>query len=560
MEEKNTSKKKNPVKTKQQTSKRKSSKSKKSTQTKPKNETKAQTKTKSQIKEETIEKEKIVEQKDESKKEKIIKQEETPKKEEFIEPKNDAEFFDILNEKKKEWKPKKKNTINKEEYYDILEHEKSHFLLKFLFFIILLAIGFFIVYKFVIRDTKSMFSSGINTLYEKAANNIVKISRNDIFNEKIKVSGVLKLNTTNEEYDDFNNHTYDVNFNADKINHNYNLGITINNLEGNFISSVDYYYLNNNFYLNLGNNFNNKTIKLDEDIFNINSNLFGINKIDFNKLNTSVKSIKNIINSNIDREKLSLGNQNINGSDYEYVSLKLSNAEFATLVSKIIDDIKNNSSLVDNLSSSFNVSNEIVTKYLDSILKNNLTNQFNYIEFKCYVSGFMANVAGYEINIDNNKVFYYLDDEITLKYKEYDLTAKKINDKYNVTIDKNNDKFITLVFNELNEDTIDIDYKYLENNSYGNIHYNKYKKNSDKSGNISFSLVDKNNVKYSIYFDYVIDNIYDIKASNIINVSDLTEDDIDNTNKNINYSLKNTIFKQPMLDIFEKAYKQNKSD
>ncbi|MBR1416574.1 MAG: hypothetical protein IJ572_02010 [Bacilli bacterium] len=256
----------------------------------------------------------------------------------------EEEFFDIVDDKKKK---KNNNKIKKSEYYDILENDKSHLLLNIIILLLLIGAGIFLVYKYVIRDPKTIFTTGITRIYEEAANKIVKLSKSIITSDKQKLSGVLTLNTSDNNYNNLNNYVYDIDLNMDKTNHNYGLELNIKN-QDTILSTLNYYFVNNMFYLNLGKNYN-KSILLKQDIFDLNNDIFNINTINFNKLNNSAKQIKNIINSNINRKKLTMGEENLNDTTYEYVEYSLDNTSYSNLISKIIDDIKNNNNLINDL-------------------------------------------------------------------------------------------------------------------------------------------------------------------------------------------------------------------
>ena len=457
----------------------------------------------------------------------------------------------------------------KDEYFDILEHEKSHFFLKFIITILILALGVFIIYKFVIRDQKAIFTSGINTIYEKLANNIIKIGNLELLKDNIEIDGVLSVNTTDKNNNDLNNYLYDINLGINRAEKKYKLALNLKE-EDKILTSFNYYILNDNYYLNAGNNYN-KTIQLKNNILDINTNYLNYANINFNKLNNSAKSIKNIINSNIDRNKLTKGEETINNKKYEYVELNLSNEEYSSMVSNIIDNIKNNNSLVNILAQSFNIDENTMLNYLDEMQKNNLKNNFDNVSFKFYTYGFMANIVGFEIKKDNEQIFYYFNHEsknnndcsnceiitykVLLKYNEYDMYIDKINNTYNCIVKKNNIDFLHLIFNEFNDDTIDADYELYENNTHGNIHLDFYNKNNDKSGNFKYSVIDKKNTT-SLNFDYKINNNANINLNNsvIVNIDELEEDEYLTIRNNISKNIKNNTIKNKYKDIFEKVY------
>ena len=456
----------------------------------------------------------------------------------------------------------------KDEYYDILENEKSHFFIKLLITILILLSCLFIIYKFVIRDQKAIFTSGINTIYEKLANNIVRMSNIDLLKDNIEIDGVLSINTNDKNNDDLNNYLYDVIMGINRSDNKYKLLVNIKE-NNNTLTSFNYYYLNNNYYLNLGNNYD-KTILLKKNVLEFEPSIINYANINYNKLNDSAKSIKNTINSNIDRNKLSKGEVNINNDKYEYVELSLTNEEYSNMVSSIIDNIKNTNYLIDNLSKSFNVDNEKILNMLDELQKKNLTNNFENISFRFYTYGFMANIVGFEIKIDNNQTFYYFNHDskkdnpcdnctrqtylVLINYKDYNVYIDKNGNTYNSIIKKNNQDYLHLVFNEFNDNTIDINYELYDSNIHGNIHYSKYDKKNDKSGNIKYSYINKN-ITTSINYDYRINNNANINLNNnYINVENLSEDDYLSIENNISKSIKNNAIKNKYKDIFERIY------
>ena len=427
---------------------------------------------------------------------------------------------------------------NNEEFYNILENDKDNKFLKLLFLIILLILGSFIVHDFVIKDKKRMFTSGINKTYEVLANKLIKISRNDLFKDNLEISSALKIDSNDKELSTLSDYLYYINLDLNKNDNNYLIDLNIEKDNTN-VSNIKYYYLNNQYYLNLGNNYE-KTIKLDNSILNINSDLLLYNNINFNKLNTSIKSIKNIINSNINKDNLSLGNETINNKDYEYIMLSYKNDEFAKLLSKSIDDIKNNNSLISNLCTSFKTNENEINNYLDNILKNVLITKFDTLNIKYYTTGIMSSIVGLKISIDNKNIIYYINDN------EYSLKLNK-DEKYNIVIKKDNNDYLTLKFKELKENLFDLDYKYFENNATGNIHYSKFNKNNNESGNLIFTNINKD-ITTSINLDYQIDNYKPFNINETIYINELSKEDYKTIDKNIKYSLQKNIIKDYILE------------
>lgn len=448
------------------------------------------------------------------------------------------------NKKKTKTTPKKETVVKKEEktneFYNLLDNDSNHLILKTISLILVILVGVFAVYKFVISDTRFIVSSNITKTYELLANNIIRLSKSEIFNSKYNLTGVLSFNTTDKKYKDLNDNLYAINLNIDKDNNNYDFNLNIDNM-----LDASYLISNNNTFLKLNNIYDN-TIKIDESIINYDQNINNLfKKIDLNKLNNSAKQIKNIINKYIDNKYITKEKNNDNTT----LIITLTKEEYSTILSKIIDEAKDNDSLINNLSSSFNISKEDTINYLDTIVKNNLNNNINELKIKIYTEGLFYKTTSYELLIDNKQVFNINLNDYTFKYDYNNLTIDFYKeDKYKAIINNN----IKLTFNELDYNTIDIDY--TNDNNYGNIHFSKYNKQENKSGNISYSLVTKDN-KTSFNFDYRFENFNQINLNNIIDYKDISEEDYLNIVNNINNQVKIKTINKYLTETLEKINK-----
>ncbi len=476
----------------------------------------------------------------------------------IIKEKTEEINTELVKELKKEYKKYEKDTlnntkINKSEYYDILEHEKSHFLLKFILFILIIFLTCFAIYKLVIRDPKNLFSSSINSIYKDSIDNINKINNMYIFDNDVNLNGVLTISSTDKNYKDLSNYSYDVNIASSKSKNIYKLGIGINNSNNNLISKMNYYYTNNNYYLELPNYYD-KIIKLNNPINNIDNRFLKYNHININTLNNSIKEIKNILLTKIPRDKLKKGYEDFNNKKLEYVYLKLNKEEYSQYISKIIDDIKNNNSIIDNLSYSFNTNNDTVLKNLDDILKNIIISDHNNIELKFYYDEFIPKTVGFKFIIDDKEIIYYskLENIIRINYNEYNITVNSLgNNKYNIDILKDNNDYLKLNVHEFSNTLIDFDYKFINNDNYGNFHLQKYDKDADKGGNLKYSIVTSDNTS-SFNFDYVYDKDVNINNNfNYIDINNLDEDTYIDITKKVKDNYKNTYLEKIFINILE---------
>ena len=458
---------------------------------------------------------------------------------------------------------KKKNTINEEdikklkeyaeektqeikishninEFYNLLESDKNHTPFKILSIILLFIVGAFFVYKLVISDSKFIFTSNITKIYEKLANNLVKVGNSEIFNSKYNLNGVIEFNSNDKSLQEYNNYLYNINFDIDKDTNKYSFNTTI---EKDNYTTLDATYLisNDKNYLKLNNIYN--TITLDNSIVNLDSRLqYLLKDYDLQKLNNAIKSIKNIINKNIDKQYLN--------KDKNTITLSLSKEEYSSLLSKTIDEIKDNNSIINNLASTFKISNEQITKYLDKILQNNLDNNFNNLKFIINTNGLFYKTTSYQLLFDDKEVLYLDVDNLTFKinYNDINIDFYK-EDKYKANINNN----IYLTFNELNYDVIDVDYK-LDNNIFGNIHFNKYNKKDNKSGKLIYSIVSKD-IKTSFNFDYRFEQYNPVVINNPVDYKSISNEDYSTIIKKINEQV---IIKPIAKDLINTIEKINK--
>ena len=412
-----------------------------------------------------------------------------------------------------------KEQETKSEYYNILENDKNHLPLKILSLIIVLSVAILCVYKLVISDSKFILTNNITKIYERLANNLVKISNSEILTSKYNLYGVLEFNSDDKSLSIYNDYLYKINFDVDKNNKNYSFNASIEK-DSNNILDATYLVSNNNQYLKLNKIYN--TITIDDNIIKIDPRFNDLLRdYDLSKLNNAAKQIKNIINKHIDKKYLS--------KDKNTITLSLSKEEYSALLSQIIDEIKDNNNIINNLATTFKLSNSDVIKDLDRIIQNNLENKFDNIKIIINTTGLFYTTTSYQLLIDDKEIFNLNTNDLTFTFNYNDTNINFYKeDKYKANINNN----IYLTFNELSYDTIDVDYK-LNNNDYGNVHFNKYSKSENKSGKLTYSLVTKNS-KTSFNFDYRFENYNPIVIDNPTDYKTISEEDYLNIINKIN--------------------------
>ena len=391
--------------------------------------------------------------------------------------------------------------------------------------LITLIIGFYAVYKFIIWNPKTIIKSGINNTYKEISKVFNYIESNKLFNFDV-INGVLTVDSTDKKLNNISNYTFDLDLERDKDKYGYYVGMYYDNSK-----LLDYHYnYDNGAYIKLDNIYD-KTIK-------INDNKYYFNKINYNEIKDVLRNVKDKINGKIPNDSLyqDIEDISINNNNYSlnYVELIITKDNVSKIMGSIISDIKANNSLITSMASSLNISRDEVNNILDNILKELIRAKYDKLHLRVYVNGYSASYVG----IDN-----YL--EYNINYNNYNIYINRVDNKYNISINKDNNNLIKLVGNKIDNNIIDIDYEY--NNSTGNI----YLEIDNNKGNLKFSNVNNKN-KYSFNYDFNLNNNYKNYDNNVIDVSELSEEDYINMHNYLSKTFKNTVFYDYIINNYEK--------
>jgi hypothetical protein len=448
------------------------------------------------------------------------------------------------NVKEKELIDNIANSNNEKDYYPILDKENNNFFLKLMlvFLVILLCLTLF--YKFVILNPKAIFASGLNSSYNYVNNILNYLNKNDYLNTPTKIDGVLKMSTTDSNYKDLDNYSFDIGAGIDTENKLCNANIKFDN-NNNELMNLNYYNKNNTEYLELQNIYNN-IIKLRNSNVIIDNVMNNVKKINYSLLSKTIKSIKGIINENIEANMIKIDYKN------NYVSLSLTKEEYSKLLSNTLTDINTNNNLKQNLANSLSVDNETIDNVLNELLKISLTSNFDTIEFIYDYDGILANINTLEIKTDNKTIIKVSSSSIYLNidYNNYNIV---LNNNENLIIKKDDKNIINFTFNELKLNIIDADYE-KEDNTKGNIHFTL---KDDGHGNMSLSAI-KNDNAYSLNYDFDIltkQIINDVDETKVIDINDVSEDDYLNIYNKLKNNTKNTLLGDYVTNMVETLLK-----
>jgi hypothetical protein len=423
------------------------------------------------------------------------------------------------------------------EYYQILSDEKNHNLLKIFSSIILILTCVLLFYYLVILNSKAIMASGINKVYQKITTVLSALDDSKILVTPTTLDTTSEITSNNPDFNYLTNGTYSLNMGINTYHKEYYTNLLTNNgdnlLDGAFIKNTNGYYLK----LNMDNEY---IIKVADS----NDYLNYLPYIDYLKLASSIKDIKNIIINRIEINKLKKGQEN----GYNYVSLNMTSSEASNLLSLIIGDIKTNHSLKNKLMNAFNADETVIDNYLDNILKKYLTVNYDTIEFKVYTSGYLAKVVGLTISTDNMERLRIFNDQnliINYQFKEQKITYENNNLKINTPKYNGNIKI-----NELNKDLIDLDYDI--NNTKGNIHLTINKDNNDYTGELLISYQNDTTTSLNLSYHLISNTNVDIpEFDNADYLTTLSEDDYLNIYNNLNKNIKNKLLNKYLIDYLQ---------
>ena len=426
------------------------------------------------------------------------------------------------------------------EYYEIVEKEAGYKIVLKIIVVILLIIGcFFAVYKFVIVSPSAIFKSGINKSYKYIEYYSKKLN---YFKDPIAINGVLTADSSNNSLNNIDKYKFDLDFNIDTNSNKYS---SLVKFKYDNEDKAEALYLIEDYtnYLFLPNIYD-KTIEIDK---------LDYKNIKVSKLNDIIRSIKDNAINLITDDNIVKGNEEVtikdNKYNYDYVELTLDKENVSKLIGSIITNIKDDHRLFNDIKDALDMDDKDLDTYLDDVLKDIITKDFNNIKIKYYTKGYFASVIGFKITIDDKELVSLFDDDkfdCIINYKDYQINIYNNDNKYYINILKDNNKYLYVIFNQIKDEIIDMDYEYYHNK--GNIHYEI----QNNHGNFKFSIVNDNTYSINYDFDIVKEGTKGINNDNVISIKKLDEDEYLDIYNYFNGSFKDDIIGNFLVDYIEK--------
>lgn len=470
------------------------------------------------------------------------------KKQETFMTKGDL-FRDLLN--KEEIKEKEKEldeiSINKIEFDNTLDKsddiidddyiDSGFGLKKFIFiliiFILLLACAFIFVYPVF----KSFFVTSGSDVFTSINDNIGNYKLN--FDNKI----TYQYNYSDNE----NNYSYIRGFDGS----NKLIGVSNNN------SSINYYFINNSYYINYNDGKNLYSINNDLDKFNDvigvikETNVFDYNNVIFSKESNIFRSY--IVDDNISRsfDKIKVNDKNVSAFRNTIV---LEGKDIINIIDSNCDLIANDIKFKNSLEFIFD---DDIDNIINNLFDKNKYKDSDKISISLYTNLY-GKLTGFDIEKNGFRIIYcYWDSNYNYSFyinlKEFDyilnkyidcsynleINGKKDSDKIKSNVIVNNENIGELIFNSIDFNSINFDFNY------------KYKDTEYKGSFMYMYLNDKYSIEYKINdinFNYYIYN--DSINNNRFNVTmyDSEDNDVSSFNEVINndYNKFNDVYKKYM--------------
>lgn len=356
--------------------------------------------------------------------------------------------------------------------------------------IILAAIGYFVVYPFIMKtyfsDPKNVYETSIKNAFKG-----ISTTANDLVHNKAIYDIELTFDSNIESLKDYTGYTYGLNVGIDPVKKKIQEGFRIKKLTDDVAHSYNYYVKDNKIYENYSTSANRGYIYRGEvdpeeanDLFSLFSNedmYNSANKLNNEDVNYLVDKISQLLVDSIDEDKLSkddssitLDGKTIKVTDNKYV------VDYET-TQKTVDFV------IDGLIKDDKVM-EILNKTIDAedINAKDLLEEFRLedndskdtLTISIYTYGNKNEIVGFGLKGSDDKLdahYYFNNDYKELKIHSkaenpdtgkieedsLEAIAKKEGSKTKVTFKSNDKEFLTLDVKQWDEKGIDFDYNLI---------------------------------------------------------------------------------------------------
>ena len=405
-----------------------------------------------------------------------------------------------------------------EEIDELLIKEKKYNFFEPFIIIILLILCFLGLYFILFTKDSAIINSALTNINTNLTTSLSEL--NTLKEELNKgITGTATLDTTNKNYANLKDFTY--NFNLYNKNNNYYGNIELNKDEKNINNT--YSYLDKNLYISTPLYY--YPIEINNPI---KVNLLSVN---YNNLNNNIEVIKNYLTNNIKYTSSKKGKEELNGEKLNVLILNFSEYDFNSSVQSILKAIASDSELLKSISKNIGLDEVTVNEFFNQ----NVQLNGNY-QIKIYTKGFLQTFAGIKIFNDDKEILEYLTDgNTTLNIYGKKKTSINLSDnKLLIYID--DIKLIDVKSNKNKKELINLDFQIsnILDNYQGSMILTKEDNNK---GSFLFSFKNTNNndynaeIKMDLVFGNSKENAFDYTDAVLIN--DITEEELSDIKNNL---------------------------
>ncbi len=411
--------------------------------------------------------------------------------------------------------------------------------------ILLILIGGYFGFNKIFNDPYKVYTGLVNEVFDSAINYTEETYNNSVYypkDSKIKLEYNLNMQSSLEKLKGFEDYKYGMNFAYDTKTKDIETKINVNNKDNKKIFDLGV-KLNKEKCLLQSESLYNKTIDLGkvdeeleyEDYVKMIDSILNVPKYD--DIKKSLNNLRDSIINAIDKknikykyDKLNIDGEDIRVIKYEYDFDKEALNDF---YNKIADDLLKNYDFIEIISKIFNIEpKEIENKIKEA--KSSFTKADSFT-ITIYKKVFSNEVVKLSLLTADEEYLEYFQDVILYTYQKDELKIDMTKDVTIVTIKEDGKEIFKFEIKEFNPGIIDLKYNYNDEKDKlnGEIYY-KINKKSDTSAFVDFSIsistkVEEKDVNFRIYGNY---SIYETKElnlidkENVIDIDDLTEDDV----------------------------------
>ncbi len=432
--------------------------------------------------------------------------------------------------------------------------------------VVILGLGGLFGYKVYIGKSINLYKEAIKKTYSEFSNYLDRLSEVDIFNYKedsLAISGDFKLNSNIPEMKDYTKYKYDFNVGLDIKNKKVELGASMSENSKDVIAAF-LYLLDKTIYIDSRQAYNKVLYQvLEQDIF---TSLLkeDVNvKVDYEKIDKLALKLSEYFSDSLSNKYLRKENDEIE-VDSKKVKVKkviytLNSNSIYEITNSVLESMRSDDEFVSLIVEISGQDKEKIKTVLeDAKVSKDDFEMEEEIEFYLYTKGFFPKVIGFGIN-SGDTIISYADmntfKEFSIINKDTKIVAKTVGSKTNGSVKVKDEQLATFTLvNEIDDKNIKLELSVsmsADNQQVVLDLKTNILKESDKKSkgtyitNISVTSYGKTQevgAELNINAEIGAKDIANFNKSGAVNISTLTEKQLQQIGTNLEKALKNISF------------------